>query len=481
MKVFVSGATGVVGRPAVRLMVEAGHSVTAAARSEEKAALLRTLGATAVIVDLFDPAAVRAAVAGHDAVVNLATHIPTSARAALPGSWAENDRIRREVSRNLVDAALATGATRYLQESVAFLYRDLGDAWIDEDTPLDLPGYARTTGDAEASTRRFTATGGTGVVLRFGMFYGADGHLTVDMVGMARRGVLPFMGPRGFVSSIHTDDAGAAVVAALRVPAGVYNVVDDEPLRRSDVAASLAGALGVRTPRIAPRAAGALLGSLSAAMTRSQRVSNRRFRDASGWSPRWRSAREAWPEVVAGIERRPKASPAPRRRPVRTLLGLLALSSLVVGLWAQLAPRSFYDGFPGLGRHWVSVDGPFNEHLVRDVGGLNLALFLLLATAVVTLAPVAVRAAAAAALVYAVPHLAYHLTHLDPLGTADRVANVVALTLAVVAPLVVLALARGGDQQRRRAPRSADSRAARPPGDSGAGAGPAVGGAAAGA
>ena len=116
MKVFVSGATGVVGRPAVRLLVAAGHSVTAAARGPEKAALLSSLGATPVIVDLFDPAAVRAAVAGHDAVVNLATHIPATSRAAMPGAWAENDRIRREVSRNLVDAALATGATRYVQK-----------------------------------------------------------------------------------------------------------------------------------------------------------------------------------------------------------------------------------------------------------------------------------------------------------------------------------------------------------------------------
>ncbi|MEA2670215.1 MAG: hypothetical protein QOG45_435 [Chloroflexota bacterium] len=479
MKVFVAGATGAVGRPAVRLLVDAGHSVTAAARSREKAALLRSLGATAVIVDLFDPAAVRAAVAGHDAVVNLATHIPSSARAALPGSWAENDRIRREVSRTLVDAALATGATRYVQESVAFLYRDLGDGWIDEDTPLELPAYARSTGDAEASAQRFTDAGGTGVVLRFGMFYGADSHMTVEMVRLARRGLIPFMGPRGFVSSIHTDDAGAAVAAALRVPAGVYNVVDDEPLRRADFAASLAGALGTPTPRIAPRAAGALLGSIGTVMTRSQRVSNRRFREASGWTPGRPSVREGWPEVVAGIEPSPTESPVRRRWLVRGLLGLLALSSLAVGLWAQFAPRSFYDGFPGLGRHWVSVDGPFNEHLVRDVGGLDLALFVVLAIAAVTLAPLAVRAAAAGALVFAVPHLAYHLTHLDPLGTGDRVANVVALALAVAAPLVVLALARGGDQQRRSAPQSADSRAGSP--SDGGDAGAAVGGAAAGA
>jgi hypothetical protein len=125
---------------------------------------------------------------------------------------------------------------------------------------------------------------------------------------------------------------------------------------------------------------------------------------------------------------------------VRILLAILAVSSAVVGVWAQFFPRSFYDSFPGLGRHWVAVDGPYNEHLVRDVGGLNLALVVVLVAAIVTLAPLLVRVAAVGYLVYALPHFIYHLHHLDAYDTADQIGNAVSLATTVVVPLVVLAL-----------------------------------------
>src|SRR5206468_5182859 len=108
MKVFVAGSTGVLGRRAVRLLVAAGHDVTAAVRSEEKAALVRAMGAHPVRVDLFDAAAVEDAVRGHEAVVNLATHIPPMSQTTRTSAWAETDRTRREVSPKLVDAAPAT-------------------------------------------------------------------------------------------------------------------------------------------------------------------------------------------------------------------------------------------------------------------------------------------------------------------------------------------------------------------------------------
>src|SRR5712671_5919875 len=134
MRVFVAGATGVLGRRAVAALVAAGHDVTGVARSPAKADLVGALGATPVEASLFDPDALRAAVAGHDAVCNLATHIPPPARAANPRAWEENTRIRTEGSGNLVDSALAAGATVYVQESIAFLYGDHGDAVIDAST-----------------------------------------------------------------------------------------------------------------------------------------------------------------------------------------------------------------------------------------------------------------------------------------------------------------------------------------------------------
>src|SRR4051812_47180547 len=98
VKVFVAGATGVIGRRVVPMLVAAGHSVTAASRSRAKADGLATQGATPVVVDLFDPAAVRAAVGGADVIINLATSIPPSSRALLPGAWRETGRVRRHVS-----------------------------------------------------------------------------------------------------------------------------------------------------------------------------------------------------------------------------------------------------------------------------------------------------------------------------------------------------------------------------------------------
>jgi hypothetical protein len=127
----------------------------------------------------------------------------------------------------------------------------------------------------------------------------------------------------------------------------------------------------------------------------------------------------------------------------RVLLALTAVGYLVVGGWALGAPRSFYDSFPGGGRAWVSVDGPYNEHLVRDVGALNLALVVVLLAAAWWGGERLVRVAAVAALVWGLPHFVYHLGHLDPLpASSDRIGNVVSLGLSIVAPAVVLWLAR---------------------------------------
>src|SRR5439155_4001075 len=371
MKIFVAGATGVLGKRAVRELVAAGHEVSAVARNEEKAALLRSLGATPAKVDPFDPPAVKDAVAGHDVVCNLATHIPPTMKMAMPGAWDENNRIRSEASRNLVDAALATGVERYIQEAVCFLYGEHGDEWIDEDTPLDVPKIGRSMVEAEAQARRFTEAGGVGIVLRFGGFYGPDAGQSQDFVRMARNHVAPMAGSKdGYMPMIHLDDTGTAVLAALRAPAGTYNVTDETITRREQMDA-LARAVGVDHLAAAPEAL-TKVGPLRY-IARSQRVSNKRFREATGWKPRYPTVNEGWPAVVAAM------GDAPPRVGLLARLGLLVLgiASLQLGVWATIAPQSFYKSYPGAGRHWIDLNGPFNEHFIRDFGGLNLALALL--------------------------------------------------------------------------------------------------------
>jgi hypothetical protein len=130
------------------------------------------------------------------------------------------------------------------------------------------------------------------------------------------------------------------------------------------------------------------------------------------------------------------------RRAVRLALALLLVQGLIVGAWAAAWPRSFYDDFPGGGRSWVAADGPYNEHLVRDFGDLNLALAVVTLVALVAFTRVIALATALGWIVYQAPHLVYHLRHLDLYDTSDKVANVASLVLALALPIVVLVGAR---------------------------------------
>lgn len=127
------------------------------------------------------------------------------------------------------------------------------------------------------------------------------------------------------------------------------------------------------------------------------------------------------------------------RTVTRVALGYLSLQSIQIGVWALLAPQSFYESFPGLGRTWVSVDGPFNEHLIRDVGALNLALAVLLISAAVSLSRSLVNTAALATLAWGVPHLLYHLSNTGPLETSDVVISIAGLAVFAAIPLGLLA------------------------------------------
>jgi hypothetical protein len=117
---------------------------------------------------------------------------------------------------------------------------------------------------------------------------------------------------------------------------------------------------------------------------------------------------------------------------------LLALSAAEVGSWASIAPRAFYRSFPGGGHHWVSVIGPYNEHLVRDVGGLYLSLLAISVWAVVRPRPEIMRLEGVAWLVFSLPHLAFHAAHLGPLRLADQVGNMATLGGTVVLAMVLL-------------------------------------------
>src|SRR5262249_36340245 len=147
------------------------------------------------------------AVAGHEVVINLATHMPeTTLKMLLPGAWAENDRIRTTAAANIAAAARAGGAARLIQESFAPVYPDCGARWIDESVPIAPARYNRTVADAERTATAFSGGGRSGIVLRFAAFYGPDAMQFVDLLRSLRLGIAPLPSTEeAYISSVSHD------------------------------------------------------------------------------------------------------------------------------------------------------------------------------------------------------------------------------------------------------------------------------------
>jgi nucleoside-diphosphate-sugar epimerase len=214
MRLLMTGGTGVLGRVLQPLAQTGGHELYAPGRTE---------------LDLFDRAAVADATRGVDAVLHLATRIQPLEQLGNPGAWRENDRLRADASRILVDAALATGVIVYVQPTVTFVYPP--DRPASEDTPLaDVSPILRSALAAERETARFAHGGRRGIVLRFGL---------LDGPGTGHDQPVPALG-----ATLHVADAARALLASLTLPSGIYNVCRN-----------------------------------------GERVSNRRFSQAAGWHP----------------------------------------------------------------------------------------------------------------------------------------------------------------------------------------------------
>jgi nucleoside-diphosphate-sugar epimerase len=281
----------------VPLLRARGHDVTATGRASTRLQAFAPTGTTTLPLDLFDEPAVRRALAGQEVVINLATHVPPTSRVFVPGAWKEMDRIRREASAIISNAAAAAGVRRYIQESFAAIYPDNADRWITEAVLPKPARYNRSVVDAEASVARFSETGGAGVVLRFAFLYGMNDPFTRQLTAMVRKGWLPLLGRRdAYFPMVLHEDVATAVVAALDLPTGIYNVVDDRPMTHEAIAEAVAGMLGVRPPRILPAWLAMLGGSLGGTLARSLRVSNAKLKSATRWIP------DA-PSVVDGLRR----------------------------------------------------------------------------------------------------------------------------------------------------------------------------------
>jgi nucleoside-diphosphate-sugar epimerase len=310
VRIFLAGATGVIGRRLVPLLHEAGHEVVGLTRSAERGEALRAQGVEPAVADAFDGDALEQAVraARPEVVVHQLTDIPKAIDPRkMDEQFATNDRLRIEGTRNLVRAAEAAGARRLISQSIAFAYAP-EDGLRAEGDPLYLDGpgsWRRSVAAVEALERQTLGSESVeGVVLRYGYFYGpgtayaGDGS-TATIV--RKRGFPVVGGGTAVYSFVHVDDAAAATVAALGGSApGVYNVVDDDPAPVREWLPEYADALGAPPPRRVPKLAARLAAGKLAVymMTGLQGASNAKAKQELDFAPRWPSWRQGFREAL---------------------------------------------------------------------------------------------------------------------------------------------------------------------------------------
>ncbi len=298
MRVFVAGASGVIGQRLVPRLVEAGHTVTAMTRNLDRAKGLAALGADLVECDVYDAKGLEEALrkAKPDVVIHQLTALPKAIDPRkMEKQLAPNDRIRTEGTRNLVRAAVLAGTRRIVAQSVSFVYTPEGGPVKDEDAPLwlDAPWPWRRSVEAVAELERQvrSAEGVEGVVLRYGYFYGPGTAYAEDgsVADLVRARQLPVGGRgSGVFSFVHVGDAASATILALEHgQPGIYNVVDDEPAPLRGWLPVYAKALHAPAPRKVP----AFLARLAVGrygvyyMTEQRGASNAKAKKALGWTP----------------------------------------------------------------------------------------------------------------------------------------------------------------------------------------------------
>ena len=309
MKVFVAGATGALGKQLVPLLVANGHDVVGMTRTDAKRDQLRSLGAQPVVADALDANAVGRVVGETepDVIVHQLTAIPPKINMRrFEREFALTNRLRTEGTDHLLSAGRAAGVKRFVAQSNASVYARTDGPIKREDDPADdapAPEMRQTLAALRHLEAAVTGAQWTeGVVLRYGWFYGPGTSIALDPLGsqieMVRKRQMPIVGGgAGVWSFIHIEDAAAATVAAVEGgPAGVYNVVDDEPAPVSEWVPGLAAAVGAKRPLRVPRWVGRLAAGewATVAMTELRGASNDKAKRELDWQLRYPSWRQGF-------------------------------------------------------------------------------------------------------------------------------------------------------------------------------------------
>jgi nucleoside-diphosphate-sugar epimerase len=315
MRVFVAGATGVIGRQLVPRLVAAGHDVTGMTRSESKQAMLHDLGAVPVVADALDPTQVAEAVgrAAPDVIVHELTTIGAVDMRHFDRDFALTNRLRTEGTDHLLSAGQALGVRRFVAQGVGSYaaYARTGGPVKSEQDPLDA-APVREMRETQAAIRHVEdavlgADWTEGIVLRYGVLYGPGTSMAPgeEQFEGVRRHKFPVVGDGGGVwSFIHVGDAADATVAAVEHGSrGVYNVVDDDPAAVAEWLPALAHMLGAKKPMRVPRLVGRLfVGEAGVVMMTAVRgASNAKAKRELGWAPAHSSWRQGFVENPSSV------------------------------------------------------------------------------------------------------------------------------------------------------------------------------------
>lgn len=294
MKIFIAGATGVLGRRAIQGLISSGHKVIGLSRSNKNDQIIDQLGAESRHGDLFDKKSIVSVSSDCDVILHLATAIPIKVPNN-PEDWELNDRIRIEGTKNLTDAAVKNNCKLYVQESLTALYGNQNGGRVDENSNVSskLPQSVKSSVEME---RLVNSAGNEhnlpAIILRFGTFYSYDSALTVSTFDMIKKGMFNIIGDGNvYWNLINVDDAADAVVKAVNNGENnkgrIFNICDDEPVLYKDVISFIAGELNSKKPGTIPVAeAEQLLGSgLIEYLLTSYKCSNKKAKEELDWQP----------------------------------------------------------------------------------------------------------------------------------------------------------------------------------------------------
>lgn len=311
MRIFVAGATGVLGKRLVRQFRERDHEVVGLSRDEEGDEIVRQGGGRPHRGDILEESTLLEGARGSDVLIHAATAIPTSTKPSRE-EWEQNDRIRRRGTRNLTRVATRVGADQYLQQSITWVARQPDGSAFDEDAEVHPDRITQSALDGEHIAREMGNEHDPRVgIIRCGWFYSADSYHVRELGSRLAKRQFPILGGGllglrdATVSFIHVEDAARAFVRAAEVEAdGLWHIVDDRPVTVAEFLREFARRLDAPGPyRIPAWMVRPLIGSYHARFfTTSKPTTNRRARQELDWGPKHPTVGDGIDEVVSRWE-----------------------------------------------------------------------------------------------------------------------------------------------------------------------------------